>query len=589
MQLRSLVRLLAFAPHFARSSAKLTCKCLAGAACFPDASTLNAFSANLSHPLITGQRPPASVCYPDDPDYDTSACSIAVANDGNPTYLASKINALQYTNFQALINSTTVEDCPYDVQPGATCFQGRVPPYAVNATTVSDVQATLRFASQHNLRLVVRNSGHELMGRAFGVGALELFMHNFDTMQFSDNFIPVGAPKNTPGQYAVALGAGVQWGEVFASADQHNRSIAGGLAPGGTVGAAGGWTLGAGHSVLSPFYGLGVDNALQFFVVLPNSSFIIANKYQNTDIFWALRGGGGPSFGVVVSTTVRTHPNLPYTVAFYTATGNSSSAYTQLLEVWMQQHNAISDAGWSGVWPFLNNTLYLTFFTQGVPPTSHTANATMEHFFAASKKIPGVDVSLAISHPYPSFQAWNEDNLVDSSKGFGFNFSALAPGAPRMAYSSWLMPRQLTTPTNAKTLAKIISNITVGLPFFVGGGAVSKVDPDDSAVTPAWRTTISDMNIVPSFAAGPDVDIRDVQKTAFDQIDPIRKLAPPPTGGQYLNEPDILEVDWQQAYWGRHYPRLLAIKKTIDPLDLLIVRKGVNSEDWDDEITCKTA
>jgi hypothetical protein len=52
-------------------------------------------------------------------------------------------------------------------------------------------------------------------------------------------------------------------------------------------------------------------------------------------------------------------------------------------------------------------------------------------------------------------------------------------------------------------------------------------------------------------------------------------------------QPDILEPDWQQAYWGSHYPRLLAIKKKIDPKDLLIVRKGVNSEGWDDEIICK--
>lgn len=49
-----------------------------------------------------------------------------------------------------------------------------------------------------------------------------------------------------------------------------------------------------------------------------------------------------------------------------------------------------------------------------------------------------------------------------------------------------------------------------------------------------------------------------------------------------------MEVDWQGAYWGKNYPRLLAIKKAIDPKDLLIVRKGVNSESWDDEITCKT-
>ena len=56
---------------------------------------------------------------------------------------------------------------------------------------------------------------------------------------------------------AVTLQPGVQWGEIYVLADQHNRSIAGGYSMDGTVGAAGGWPVGGGHSILSPFYGLG--------------------------------------------------------------------------------------------------------------------------------------------------------------------------------------------------------------------------------------------------------------------------------------------------------------------------------------------
>ncbi|KAJ7170771.1 hypothetical protein C8R43DRAFT_1059439 [Mycena crocata] len=576
------------ATSFAASSAVSTCKCLPNSPCFPKGPQLAAFSASLSHPLITGQRPPASVCYTNDSDFDVSACAIIQANDGNAAFLATRINAVQYTNFQAVINSTAIEECSYDVQPGATCQQGRVPPYAVNATSVSDIQNTLLFASKYNLRLVVRNTGHELMGRSFGVGALELFTHNFGDIKFTDNFIPVGAPKSATGEHAVTIGAGVQWGTVYALADQHNRLVPGGFSPGGTVGAAGGWLLGGGHSVLSPFYGLGVDNVLQFSVVLPNASFIIANKYRNKDIFWALRGGGGPSFGVVVSATVRTQPNIPITAVFYSASANSSSSYNKLLELWMKHHNTIADAGWTGVWPFIEETLYLTFFTQGVPPTRDSANATMENFFAASRNISGVNVSLAMSHPYRSFEAWNQDNLVNSTNGFGFNFSALAPGAPRVVASSWLMPRNLTTPENAKMLADVFVNLTVAVPYMVAGGAVADMNADETAVTPAWRTAISDMTILPSFTASPDVDIREIQQSAFDEMQALRTLAPPPSGGQYLNEPDILEKEWQAAYWGSHYPRLLAIKKKLDPLDLLIVRKGVNSEQWDDELLCKT-
>ena len=50
-----------------------------------------------------------------------------------------------------------------------------------------------------------------------------------------------------------------------------------------------------------------------------------------------------------------------------------------------------------------------------------------------------------------------------------------------------------------------------------------------------------------------------------------------------------MEEDWQVAQWGGNYEKLLSIKKKIDPKDLFIVYHGVNSEDWDDEIICKTS
>lgn len=55
----------------------------------------------------------------------------------------------------------------------------------------------------------------------------------------------------------MTLEAGVQWHEAYAAADAANRILVGGVSAGGSVGAAGGWLLGGGHSVLSPYYGLG--------------------------------------------------------------------------------------------------------------------------------------------------------------------------------------------------------------------------------------------------------------------------------------------------------------------------------------------
>lgn len=71
---------------------------------------------------------------------------------------------------------------------------------------------------------------------------------------------------------------------------------------------AGGWITGGGHSALSNTLGLGVDNAQQIKAVLPNGTYITANRCQNQDLFYALRGGGGGTFGVIMELTTTAHP-----------------------------------------------------------------------------------------------------------------------------------------------------------------------------------------------------------------------------------------------------------------------------------------
>lgn len=104
---------------------------------------------------------------------------------------------------------------------------------------------------------------------------------------------------------AMEVLGGDQWFDVYSEATKHGVVVVGGNAL--TVGAAGGYSLGGGHSALSPMFGLAVDNILEVDVVIADGTLLTANKCENTDLFWALRGGGGGTFGVVTRMVHKAH------------------------------------------------------------------------------------------------------------------------------------------------------------------------------------------------------------------------------------------------------------------------------------------
>ncbi|PPR06056.1 hypothetical protein CVT24_004691 [Panaeolus cyanescens] len=568
---------------------KTVCKCLPGQACFPSPSTIAAFESTLSKPLIH-PRPMGSVCFPNDPTFNALECDAVKAKWHNGAFRTSVPQAAQFINWETMINSTAVDQCdPFgDVNaPGNTCFQGRVPWGVVNVTSIADIQKTVKFAAQHNLKLIVKNTGHENLGRSFGQQSIMLWTHNMQGIQFSNNFVPKGAPSGTKGVTAVTIEPGVQWGTLYKAVADRGQLVVGGIGAGGSVGAGGGWPMGGGHSVLSPFYGLGVDNIVEETVVLPSGEHVTANLYTNPDLFWALRGGGGPSFGILTSVTYRTHPAPPVTAAFLVANTATEAGRLELFKEWVKVHPSLVDAGWAGFWPYSGTQFFLTLMAMGSPPSNPKATATLQGFYDKIRKIDGVSIDLDVTKPYTGFQQWYDDNFIHSQNGIGFNYTIGDFSGVPAAVSSVLIPRT-SFETNTDDLANALAELTDARPFLVGGGVVSKVDPDAMAVNPAFRSMLSDITIALSWnvtTATPQ-EVHAVEQTVTDWANGIRDVTKSP--GAYVNEAEILIPNFQEAYWGSHYARLRAFKQTIDPNDLLIVRQGVNSEGWDDEIMCKT-
>ena len=100
------------------------------------------------------------------------------------------------------------------------------------------------------------------------------------------------------------------------------------------MGLACGYAAGGGHSPLTSVYGLGVDQILLLEVVLPNGRFVIANQNHNSDLFWALRGAGGSTFGVVTSTVITAYLKMPIATLTYNITNTIPSQNVTAEKFW---------------------------------------------------------------------------------------------------------------------------------------------------------------------------------------------------------------------------------------------------------------
>lgn len=195
---------------------------------------------------------------------------------------------------------------------GTSCNQGSVSPYYVEILGPADFTKAFLFSKETGTKLVIKNSGHDYLGRSSIKGSLALWTRNLKSLTRDAAFVPEGCPANHATYDTINTGAGANFDEVYTYAEQQNVTFIGAYA--NTVGVSGGWVQGGGHSVLSPVYGLGIDRVVQFQIVTPDGIFRTANECQNTDLFWALRGGGGGTFGGVISSTHRVEPAFPITV-----------------------------------------------------------------------------------------------------------------------------------------------------------------------------------------------------------------------------------------------------------------------------------
>lgn len=162
----------------------------------------------------------------------------------------------------------------------------------VRSESVADVIASVNFAREHELDLAIHGGGHNGAGLALVDNGLVI------------DLTPMKSIRVDPDANTVRVEGGCTWGEVDQTTHAFGLAVPSGIIS--TTGVAG-LTLGGGHGYLTRKYGLTIDNLLEVDVVLADGSFVTANKDKNSDLFWAVRGGGG-NFGVVTSFLFQAHP-----------------------------------------------------------------------------------------------------------------------------------------------------------------------------------------------------------------------------------------------------------------------------------------
>lgn len=312
---------------------------------------------------------------------------------------------------------------------------------------------------------------------------------------------------------------------------------------------------GGGHGPAAHEFGLGADQVLEAQIVLSDGSIVTACPCRHPDLFFAIRGGGPGTYGVVISTTVKAHPTSSMVAQQLSFAPLDSSYMAEFMEAVVLMHNAypyLLDKGFSGYgsWalrsptPLVYNynytlgedsqTNFTTGFTHTISifrQTPETAQAIFAPFLRQLAPYNGR--SLFINITYSSFPTYA--TFYDALSGIESPIGSSAAIGSRL-----LDGKALGSPQLNRTLEVIVGSpeeyTSVNL-VLVGGGQVARDGGDPySGVNPAWRTAYVHNIVARGWPPGADAATRNAIYSDITnvKVQAMKDLAP--ATGAYMNE-----------------------------------------------------
>ncbi|KAL8811805.1 MAG: hypothetical protein Q9223_004871 [Gallowayella weberi] len=511
--------------------------------------------------------------------YNEATCENVQKNWHEPTFHDESSSSVMQTYFGN--NSCN----PINVQ--GDCGIGSHVQYAIDVRNDQDAIAGIAFARKYNIRLVIRNTGHEYLfpfpfrydrliqssylGKSTGFGALALWTHHLKdispVIQYKSNYYSGPALK---------VSAGVQVSEVYNYLEKQQYTAVGGECP--SVGIAGGYIFAGGHSPGTSLYGLAADGILEMSGIFANGSHFTASPTHNQDLYWFLSGSGaGGTVAYMSSVTFRIFKDFPVSgVSFIMPYAGilTEDEFWPVIDTW---HSITPDITAAGAYAYaFYQQGYLQIWPLFLPLKSESEALNLlkpliSHVERLKKTHPKLNYNLTASS-YPSFNT-----------AYKALFPHLLSGT--FQWSSRLIPKTIIQ-NHKSDLSKTFRSI-----FNQGAAMVEAImNPSlqvsrpvaPNSVLPAWRTSIIDVVAgTPYNDSAPFEQMRADRKFITENWTPaLEKLAPVERGGgAYMNEADADDPNWRESFYG-FYERQLAIKRKYDPEGLWYAKTAVGSEFW---------
>lgn len=552
-----------------------TYDCLPGQSCWPTAAQWEAFNETVSgnlHVTVMQDSP----CFPSSPNFNNATCADITANYGNADF-REVMGAMQYTEWE----TCGADNCLIEVlaAQSATCSLGRISAYYVDAQSASDVSATFAFVKAHGIRLVVKNTGHDYLGRSSASNTLALRMFNIKTKQFLKTFTASNCSAAS-GENIGLIGAGIVSHEAVDFFLEEGMDVTVGACP--SVGTAGGFGQGGGHGIFGPSYGLMVDQAVEFDVVTTDGVLRTINQCNDADLFWAMRGGGGGSYAVLINYKFQLHPKKSIAMYTFRATISDSAATANITESVILRDTLTALAHNQTNWSKNGVAGYDYFFPTSVEshqilPSSGDAMAELQTLTAdwASflSTYPGYTI---IENGYQLFEDQQafENGTMDVVARLGpVGVGAITPS--RLVSQSVFATSESIDSLVAAVLKGLDNASQLDIPTDPIGFGFYKTTPINTpdsqmstSANPAWRDALWHAIMAGGWVQGfTDDQINAVQGFARSGLGALSAILP--SQASYTNEADFAEPDWQDVFWGANYNRLLSIKETYDPTNLL--------------------